>query len=77
MYYILLLTYFLMSFILYYSDNNKCNHINLYCCLESSNLPRRPPLEVAVAHARELVNLMSRSGLGSCAFACVDDLLQH
>lgn len=44
---------------------------------ESSNLPRRPPLEVAVAHARELVRLMSRSGLGSCAFTRVDDLLQH
>ncbi|XP_047000960.1 ran-binding protein 9 [Schistocerca americana] len=45
--------------------------------LESSNLPRRPPLEVALAHARELVRLMSRSGLGSCAFANVDDLLRH
>ncbi|PSN36386.1 Ran-binding protein 9 [Blattella germanica] len=45
--------------------------------LESSNLPRRPPLEVALAHAQELVRLMSRSGLGSCAFASVDDLLQH
>lgn len=47
------------------------------CCAESSNLPRRPPLEVALAHAQELVRLMSRSGLGSCAFASVDDLLQH
>ncbi|KAJ9579611.1 hypothetical protein L9F63_004690, partial [Diploptera punctata] len=45
--------------------------------LESSNLPRRPPLEVALAHAQELVRLMSRSGLGSCAFASVDNLLQH
>lgn len=45
--------------------------------LESSNLPRRPPLEVTMAHARELVKLMSRSGLGSCAFASVDGLLHH
>ncbi|XP_046687639.1 LOW QUALITY PROTEIN: ran-binding protein 9-like [Homalodisca vitripennis] len=45
--------------------------------LESSSLPRRAPLEVAVAHARELVAAMSRAGLGSCAFTCVDDLLQH
>ncbi|KAE8749592.1 hypothetical protein FOCC_FOCC003580 [Frankliniella occidentalis] len=45
--------------------------------LEASNLPRRPPLEIAVAHTREVVRLMSRSGLGSCAFASVDDLLQH
>ncbi|XP_066996291.1 ran-binding protein 9 isoform X2 [Anabrus simplex] len=45
--------------------------------LESSNLPRRPPLEVAMAHAQELVQLMSRSGLGSCAFASVDDVLKH
>lgn len=44
-------------------------------CVESSNLPRRPPLELARAHAQELVGLMSRSGLGSCAFASLDELL--
>ncbi|KAK9505116.1 hypothetical protein O3M35_009244 [Rhynocoris fuscipes] len=43
--------------------------------LESSNLARKPPLEKAVAHAKELVHLMSRSGLGSSAFANVDDIL--
>lgn len=43
--------------------------------LDSSNMARRPPLEVAVAHGKELIRLMSRSGLGSCAFANVDDLL--
>ncbi|XP_073994195.1 ran-binding protein 9-like isoform X2 [Rhodnius prolixus] len=43
--------------------------------LESSNLARKPPLEVAVAHAKELVQLMSRSGLGSSAFANVDDII--
>lgn len=56
------------------------HQVLLKVCLlfsEASNLPRRPPLEIAVAHARELVRLMSRSGLGSCAFASVDDLLQH
>ncbi|XP_063239311.1 ran-binding protein 9 [Bacillus rossius redtenbacheri] len=45
--------------------------------LESKRQPRRPPLEVALAHAKELVQLMSRSGLGSCAFASVEDLLGH
>ncbi|KAK7595097.1 hypothetical protein V9T40_001530 [Parthenolecanium corni] len=45
--------------------------------LESSNLARRPPLEVAVAHTTELITLMSHSGLGSCAFANLDDLLHH
>lgn len=44
--------------------------------LESQNLPRQPPLELALAHTRELIRLMSRSGLGSCAFANVDDLIQ-
>ncbi|XP_073992141.1 ran-binding protein 9-like [Rhodnius prolixus] len=43
--------------------------------LESSNHARKPPLEVAVAHAKELVHLMSRSGLGSSAFANVDELI--
>lgn len=46
-------------------------------CSESSSLPRRPPLEVDVCHARQLVALMSRSELGSCAFASVDHLLRQ
>ncbi|XP_043504806.1 ran-binding protein 9 [Polistes fuscatus] len=45
--------------------------------LESSNLPRRPPLEVAASHARELVRLMSTAGLGACGFAVVDNIIQH
>lgn len=47
------------------------------CVSESCNLPRRPPLEVAMAHAQELVRLMSQQDLGSCAFANVNDLLEH
>nr|XP_014279410.1 ran-binding protein 9-like [Halyomorpha halys] len=43
--------------------------------LDSSNMARRPPLEIAVSHAKELIQLMSRSGLGSCAFANVDDII--
>ncbi|XP_067003264.1 ran-binding protein 9 isoform X2 [Anabrus simplex] len=45
--------------------------------LESSNLPRRPPLEIAIGHAQQLLQLMLHSGLGACAFASVDDLLKH
>ncbi|XP_015610415.1 ran-binding protein 9 isoform X2 [Cephus cinctus] len=45
--------------------------------LESSKLPRRPPLEVAVSHARELVRLMSSTGLGACGFAVVDNIIQY
>lgn len=44
---------------------------------ETSNLPRRPPLEVGLAHACELIHLMSRSGLGSCAFASVDEIFRQ
>ncbi|GIY63056.1 ran-binding protein 9 [Caerostris extrusa] len=44
--------------------------------LESQNLPRQPPLEVALAHTQELVKLMSKAGLGSCAFTNLDVLLQ-
>uniref|UniRef100_A0A646QHE9 Ran-binding protein n=1 Tax=Hemiscolopendra marginata TaxID=943146 RepID=A0A646QHE9_9MYRI len=43
--------------------------------LESYNLPRRPPLEIALGHTKELIRLMSKVGLGSCAFANVDDIL--
>ncbi|XP_048523507.1 ran-binding protein 9 [Dendroctonus ponderosae] len=45
--------------------------------LESNNRPRKPPLEVAMAHAHELTRLMSYNGLGSCAFAAVSDILDQ
>ncbi|CAH1164433.1 unnamed protein product [Phaedon cochleariae] len=45
--------------------------------LDSNNKPRKPPLEVAMAHAEELVRLMSNAGLGSCAFASLVDLLDQ
>ncbi|KAG5898545.1 hypothetical protein JTB14_012444 [Gonioctena quinquepunctata] len=45
--------------------------------LESNNKPRKPPLEVAMAHAQELVRLMSSAGLGSCAFASLVDILDQ
>ncbi|XP_056630837.1 ran-binding protein 9 [Diorhabda sublineata] len=45
--------------------------------LESNNKPRKPPLEIAMAHAQELVRLMSSSGLGSCAFASLVDILDQ
>lgn len=44
---------------------------------ELNNKPRKPPLEIAMAHAQELVRLMSNAELGSCAFASVKDLLEH
>ncbi|XP_046434408.1 ran-binding protein 9 [Neodiprion fabricii] len=53
-----------------------CDRLNS-AILESSNLPRRPPLEVAVSHARELVRLMSSAGLGACGFAVVDNIVQY
>lgn len=42
-----------------------------------TNLPRRPPLEMAACHARELVRLMSSAGLGACGFAVVDNIIQY
>jgi len=44
--------------------------------MESHHLPRRPPMELAIGHARELLRLMAHNGLGSCAFANIDHLLQ-
>ena len=44
--------------------------------MESHHLPRRPPMELAIGHARELLRLMAGNGLGSCAFANIDHLLQ-
>ncbi|XP_066145816.1 ran-binding protein 9 isoform X1 [Euwallacea fornicatus] len=45
--------------------------------LESNNKPRKPPLEVAMAHAHELSRLMSHHGLGSCAFAAVSEIIKQ
>ena len=44
--------------------------------MESHHLPRRPPMELAIGHARELLRLMAQNGLGCCAFANIDHLLQ-
>ncbi|XP_014673319.1 PREDICTED: ran-binding protein 9-like [Priapulus caudatus] len=43
--------------------------------LESHNLPRQPPLELVIGQAKECMNLMSRAGMGSCAFVSVDSYL--
>ncbi|XP_065168252.1 ran-binding protein 9 [Atheta coriaria] len=45
--------------------------------LKSTNKPRKPPLEVAMAHAQELVRLMASAGIGSSAFASIPELLEH
>ncbi|XP_065781645.1 ran-binding protein 10 isoform X3 [Muntiacus reevesi] len=43
--------------------------------LESQNLPKQPPLVLALGQASECLRLMARAGLGSCSFARVDDYL--
>ena len=42
---------------------------------ESQNLPKQPPLMLALGQATECLRLMARAGLGSCSFARVDDYL--
>lgn len=43
---------------------------------ESMNYSWRPPLEICVAHACELLHLMANSAIGSCAFASIEDFLE-
>uniref|UniRef100_A0A8C4VLN5 RAN binding protein 9 n=1 Tax=Gopherus evgoodei TaxID=1825980 RepID=A0A8C4VLN5_9SAUR len=43
--------------------------------LETHNLPKQPPLALAVGQASQCLGLMARSGIGSCAFATVEDYL--
>ena len=38
------------------------------------NYPRRPPLDVCVAHAAELLKVMARESLGACAFVNIEDV---
>lgn len=48
-----------------------CHTLNS-AILESKHLPGRPPLEISVAHSRNLLNLMASKDLGVCAFADTD-----
>ncbi|XP_039379508.1 ran-binding protein 9 isoform X3 [Mauremys reevesii] len=43
--------------------------------LETHNLPKQPPLALAMGQASQCLGLMARSGIGSCAFATVEDYL--
>ncbi|KAK3589290.1 hypothetical protein CHS0354_026941 [Potamilus streckersoni] len=43
--------------------------------LESYGLPKKPPLELVIAQATQCMKLMSKAGIGSCAFASVSDYL--
>lgn len=38
--------------------------------------PKQPPLEVAITHATQCLKLMSKTGIGSCAFASISDTLR-
>lgn len=42
---------------------------------ETHNLPKQPPLALAMGQATQCLGLMARSGIGSCAFATVEDYL--
>ncbi|XP_055838656.1 ran-binding proteins 9/10 homolog isoform X2 [Episyrphus balteatus] len=50
-----------------------CSALNS-AILESMSYPWRPPLEVCVAHAGELLKVMANSSLGACAFVNIDDV---
>lgn len=40
--------------------------------LESHNMPRQPPLELVIGQVKECTALMSKAGMGSCAFVNTD-----
>nr|XP_057931448.1 ran-binding protein 10 [Doryrhamphus excisus] len=51
-----------------------CSALNS-AILESQNLPKQPPLVLALGQATECVQLMARVRSGSCSFARVDNFL--
>ncbi|KAK7159309.1 hypothetical protein R3I94_005594 [Phoxinus phoxinus] len=51
-----------------------CSTLNS-AILETHNLPKQPPLALAVGQAAQCLSVMARTGSGSCAFASVDDYL--
>ena len=44
--------------------------------LEDAGYPAKPPLEVGLSHAKQLVKLMANHDLGACAFANLEDLIK-
>lgn len=50
-----------------------CSALNS-AILESMNYPWRPPLEICIAHAYELLRLMANSSLGQSAFVSIEDI---
>jgi len=44
--------------------------------LEANGFPARPPLEVGLSHAKQLVKLMANNDLGACAYANLEDVIK-
>ncbi|XP_062926019.1 ran-binding protein 9 [Mobula hypostoma] len=51
-----------------------CSALNS-AILESHNLPKQPPLALAIGQASKCLELMAHLGIGSCAFATVEEYL--
>lgn len=52
-----------------------CSALNS-AILESQHLPRQPPLELCLGQSLECIKLMAKAGLGACAFASLEGVLQ-
>ena len=44
--------------------------------LEANGFSARPPLEVGLSHAKQLVKLMANNDLGACAYANLEDVIK-
>ena len=44
--------------------------------LEAGGYAAKPPLEVGLSHAKQLVKLMANNELGACAFASLEEVIK-
>lgn len=51
-----------------------CSSLNS-AILDSHHLPTKPPLDLILGQAQECLKLMSKIGLGACAFASVEEYM--
>ena len=64
-----------IHYTIFSSIQNNLLNLHFYFS-ESQHLPRQPPLELCLGQSLECIKLMAKAGLGACAYASLEGILQ-